>query len=173
MSGNYFFIMNHERHGLKYLDFSKRIIRPEYSIWVAIKQRCLNPKCKAFHNYGGRGIKICDRWKDSFKNFFDDMGSRPSIFHSIDREENDGDYYKGNCRWVLKKVQDNNKRTNVRLSYKGEYHTITEWALKIGINVDTLHKRLSAGWSVEKSLSHPHRFKIKPKRIRSYSRWNK
>ena len=72
----------------------------EYNIWHGMKQRCLNPKNKGFPNYGGRGITVCDRWINSFENFYEDMGPRPSLEHSIDRKENNGNYEPGNCHWT-------------------------------------------------------------------------
>ena len=65
----------------------------EYSIWTKMKQRCLNPKDRAYSNYGGRGITVCDRWKDSFENFYEDMGARPTLQHEIERNDNNGSYH--------------------------------------------------------------------------------
>jgi hypothetical protein len=84
----------------------------EYKIWVAIKTRCYNPKANRYYIYGGRGIKMCDRWLESFHNFYDDMGARPSDKHSIDRIDTNGDYEPGNCRWVTSDVQNKNKRVD-------------------------------------------------------------
>ena len=83
---------------------------PEYSIWSGIKQRCYNAKGTAFYNYGGRGIRVCDRWKDSFENFLADIGPRPSPEHSVDRRDNDGDYTPENCFWATLAEQARNKR---------------------------------------------------------------
>jgi hypothetical protein len=83
---------------------------PEYEIWRAMKQRCLNPKHKSWKNYGGRGIKICDRWLNSVENFFEDMGKRPNSDYSIDRINNDGNYEPSNCKWATPTEQNNNRR---------------------------------------------------------------
>lgn len=96
--------MNSRKHGMWN--------SPEYRIWSGIKQRCLNPKGTAFHDYGGRGIRICERWADSFENFFADIGPRPSSRHSVERREVNGDYEPGNCFWATPDVQARNKRGN-------------------------------------------------------------
>jgi len=83
---------------------------PEYSIWAGIKQRCFNPKGTAFHDYGGRGISVCDRWVESFENFYADMGPRPSPRHSVERQDVDGNYEPDNCFWATPDVQARNKR---------------------------------------------------------------
>ena len=85
-------------------------LTPEFSVWQGIKKRCYNKNESRYKDYGGRGIQICRRWKDSFVNFLDDIGERPSKNHSIERINNDGDYTKGNCRWATLKEQSSNKR---------------------------------------------------------------
>ena len=87
----------------------------EYSSWRSMKRRCTEPTNNTYKNYGGRGIKVCDRWLESFKNFYEDMGDKPSQNHSIDRIDVNGDYEPGNCRWISLKEQQYNRRnvTNI------------------------------------------------------------
>lgn len=89
---------------------------PEYFVWKTMKQRCSNKNNRSYPDYGGRGITVCDRWKDSFENFFKDMGERPSKRHSIDRMDNDKGYEPSNCKWSTDVEQASNRRkrrTNV------------------------------------------------------------
>lgn len=102
------------------------IISRTYCSWAAMKYRCMNYKASNFNNYGGRGIAVCDSWKDSFENFLEDMGERP-IGTSIDRIDNDGNYEPGNCRWGTSKEQSNNrrKRKGNRFGDKGDHEDST------------------------------------------------
>ena len=90
---------------------------PEYLVWKGMKSRCYNPNMDFYMNYGGRGISVCYRWVNSFSNFYEDMGPRPTPKHQIDRIDNDSNYEPGNCRWVTP-VENNRKRDFSRLDLK-------------------------------------------------------
>jgi len=136
---------------------------PEYRIWTCMIARCSNREGKGHHNYGGRGIKVCERWL-KFENFYKDMGPRPSPKHSIDRVNNDGDYEPSNCRWATKIEQDTNRRTNRNVTYKGRTQCITFWARELGIHPMTLMYRLDRGWTAERTLTTP---------VKGKSQWTK
>lgn len=128
------------KHGYAVKDKNKR--PNEYNIWLGIKRRCNNPKDPAYKNYGGRGITICDRWLESFENFLEDMGFRPSPKHSIDRIDNDGNYCKENCRWVTREVQSINKRSKRSTTGIKGVHFIkrnNKYIATIGVNNQQIH----------------------------------
>jgi hypothetical protein len=127
---------------------------PEHRAWSKAKSRCFNPKDKAFCNYGGRGITMCDRWKNSYENFIADMGRRLDGF-SLDRIDVNGNYEPSNCRWADKITQANNTRTNRFLTHKGKTQTASEWAREIGVKRTIIHGRIFHGWSVERMLEQP------------------
>jgi len=151
---------------------SKPIIsqfRAEYNTWIHIKMRCLNPKNQDYKYYGGRGIKVCDRWLESFDNFLEDMGPRPSKKHSVDRKEVNGDYTPDNCKWATTKEQARNRRDNKWLTYKGETKLLTDWAKHLKISHTTLINRIKRGNPVDKIFS-PMKFgrngKPRPSKVR-------
>lgn len=128
---------------------------PMWHVWLSMRQRCENPKHQAYENYGGRGIKVCDRWSSSFENFVEDMGERPSDKHSIDRINNDGNYEPGNCRWVERIEQEHNKRSNRLLTYENETLPISVWERRLGVKKGAIRDRIRRGWSVEKAMKTP------------------
>ena len=106
---------------------------PEYSSWTNMKGRCCNPKNRSYHDYGGRGITICDRWIESFENFYADMGPKPSPKHSLDREHVSGNYEPENCRWATAQTQLNNTRRNTYVIYENKQYTLAELARYLGL----------------------------------------
>jgi Fic family protein len=114
----------------------------EYNTWAALKDRCYNSKNKAFKRYGGRGIIVCDRWLESFANFLEDMGRKPTPKHSIDRIDNDGNYEPSNCRWATQDEQTNNTSRNVFFSYQGETKSLKEWSKLTSTEYSTLRIRI-------------------------------
>ncbi len=128
---------------------------PEYRAWQTMRLRCSNPSNKAYPNYGGRGIRVCERWQEDFLAFLEDMGRKPSPKHEIDRTNNDGHYEPGNCRWVLRKENDRNRRSNHLMTYRGQTKPLVVWCDELNLPATTISKRLQAGWSDEKALSTP------------------
>ena len=123
-----------------------------YVVWATMIQRCRNKNDKDYHNYGGRGITVCKRWL-RFESFYADMGDRPEGL-TLERLDNEKGYFPDNCGWRTPKVQANNKRTNIVIEYQGLKLNMMQWAEKIGIEYQTLWKRLSiAHWSIERALT--------------------
>lgn len=137
-------------------------ISSEYHSWAGIKRRCYDKNNPAYKNYGGRGIKVCHRWLESFENFFDDMGKKPTPNHSLDRfPDKNGNYEKSNCRWATDKEQANNTRKNIWFEYNGERNTMSGWSEKLNISQDILWARKKSGWDVKDILTKPIRFRTK------------
>lgn len=123
--------------------------------WMGIRRRCENPKNAAWENYGGRGIRVCERWA-VFENFMYDMGQPPSPTHEIDRIDVNGNYEPGNCRWITPKEQNRNKRNSILVEYNGRVQCLSAWGEEVGLCVGTLRQRLCAlNWPVEKALFTP------------------
>lgn len=128
----------------------------EFTIWQGMLVRCNVTSHTVYSNYGGRGIFVCDRWLNSFENFYADMGPRPSPKHSIDRINNDGPYSPENCRWATKQEQCNNKSDNKLIEYHGEVLTAKQWADKLAIPYLTLWTRLfKYNWDVPQAFETP------------------
>ena len=134
--------------------YEKRRIRL-YKVWSAIQQRCENPNHISYKNYGGRGIKLCKRWK-KFKNFLFDMGI-PEKGMTIDRIDNNKGYNRKNCQWVSLKENANNKRDNHVLEFNGIKKTISEWSDQTGIKQNTIVYRIKRGWRVSEALEFENR----------------
>ncbi len=129
---------------------------PSYKIYRGILDRCYNSANPSYSYYGGRGIKVCDRWRESIENFLLDVGKRPNGA-SIDRIDNNGNYEPNNCRWASRREQQANRRDNRRLTLNGETKSLTEWATLHNLKPKTIKSRLRLGWSTEKALTTPTR----------------
>ena len=140
VKGNY-------RHGMRHT----RI----YNIWRSMRQRCTNPKCINYKNYGGRGIKVCPEWEQfqTFHKWAIDNGYSDEL--TIDRIDVNGNYEPSNCRWISYKEQSNNKTNNRRIEVGGEVHTMSEWAEIKGIKVSVIWYRLESGWTPERAVNEP------------------
>lgn len=126
----------------------------EYQIWENMKARCYNKHNVNYKNYGGRGISVCDRWKNSFGAFLEDMGRRPSDLHSLDRYPDvDGDYEKSNCRWATKSEQCRCKRNNVWIEHNGVKMVITDWAKDLSVSPPALKYRINR-YGVNATMNH-------------------
>lgn len=116
--------------------------KKEYDCWYQMMQRCYNINCKAYKHYGGRGIKVCDRWH-KFELFLLDVGKRPSNYYSLDRyPNNNGDYEPTNFRWADKRQQNNNTRKNILITWKGKTQTIRQWSEELKISHPLLSRRV-------------------------------
>lgn len=139
-------------HGLS---INKSGDRPRlYRIWLNMKQRCNNQNASKYKNYGGRGISVCNEWKDyiNFHNWSKNNGYKDSL--TLDRINNNGDYCPDNCRWVTYREQNLNSSQNHLITYNGQTMTITEWAEYLNIKRATLYSRiLEYGWPVEKAIN--------------------
>lgn len=127
---------------------------PEYKVWIGMKRRCYDASFKDYPNWGGRGIRVCERWNSSFANFLSDMGKRPSAKHSIDRIDSNGNYEPSNCRWVTPDIQGSNTRSCRSITVNGTtYTTMRAAAIAHGIGESTLHFRINAGMSLERAFT--------------------
>lgn len=127
-----------------------------YSIWHGMKCRCNTNSSGSYDRYGAKGVAVCSEWNDDFTLFYDwAMSNGYSDGLTIDRINYNGIYEPSNCRWVDYKTQANNRRTNVRIEYNGENHTLAEWSRILNINKATLYNRRKMGWSDEMILSTP------------------
>ncbi len=130
-------------------------VSPTHLTWQKMMSRCNDPNNNRYQNYGGRGIKVCDRWY-IFRHFLADMGERPSRDHSIHRKDNNGDYEPGNCKWARWKEQARNRRSSRLLDFNGKTATVAEWSEITGIQSSTIRRRIdNFGWPARKALTCP------------------
>jgi hypothetical protein len=121
---------------------------PTYFSWKDMRRRCLKNNFSQWKDYGGREIRICDRWVNDYDAFVEDMGLRqPGM--TLERVDNDKGYSKDNCCWATRTVQNRNNRRNRYLEYQGQRKLLTDWAADLGIAVSTLHERLTKGYTPE------------------------
>jgi hypothetical protein len=135
-----------------------------------MRTRCNNKERPNYKNYGGRGIRVCERWND-FSNFVTDMGTPPEGM-SIDRILNDGNYSPDNCRWATPKEQNNNARWNRQLTIAGVTLSMSQWSEKTGISEDAIWARLKRGWSEAEAVSTPPRSKRVTSSIEAFPHFN-
>lgn len=133
-----------------------------YNVWAGMKERCYNPNIASYKYYGGRGIFVCDEWKNNYESFrdwslsngYDEFSQNREC--TLDRIDVNSGYCPDNCRWVDTIAQANNKRTNIKIEYNGVVHTIAEWARELNMKFMTLYNRLfKYNWPVEKALTTP------------------
>lgn len=148
----------------------------EYRVWQTMRLRCHVSTNPAFKDYGGRGITVCARWVNDVRAFVADVGPKPTPRHEIDRIDNNGGYWCGrsdcaecvaagrecNVRWATRTENCRNRRSNKRITYRGETKTMVEWTDVLGLNVAAVDKRIAAGWSIERAFEQPIRY-ISPK----------
>lgn len=127
-----------------------------YRVYRSMIARCHNPNVKCYPRYGGRGIRVCRRWRESFEAFLSDVGERPSQKHQLDRIDNGGHYEPGNVRWATLCQQAQNKTSNHNLTHNGKTQCINAWARELGIDRRTIAARIQAyGWPIERALTEP------------------
>lgn len=125
-------------HSLLHGETGKR----EFNIWVNMRQRCYNESNPSYKNYGLRGIKVCDSWKNSYESFISDIGKVPSSKYTLDRIDSNGNYEPSNCRWTTMKEQQNNRTNNARFEYNGASKTVAQWSEELGFTYNRMYKLL-------------------------------
>lgn len=128
---------------------------PIYRLWMSIRQRCYNSNSQHYHRYGGRGVVMCDAWRDNFAQFRDDIGARPSPKHTLDRIDNDKGYELTNVRWATRKEQANNRSTNVMLTRDGLTMTLKQWAEHLGWKYGLIASRWKKGLRDDELFAPP------------------
>lgn len=129
---------------------------PEYQVWANMIHRCTNPNWPQWSRYGGRGISVCNEWRE-FTTFIAAMGPRPSDLHVLDRIDNDGNYEPGNCRWATRAESAMNRENTRWYTVDGETLHLFDWAKRSGIDYRTIYGRISNGWPIKDAVSVPPR----------------
>ncbi len=141
---------------------------PEYGAYHTMIGRCYNPNQIGYPDYGARGIRVCDRWLESFENFLEDMGRRPTPKSSIDRIDGNGPYCKENCRWSTPIDQANNRRSSRFITMDGRTQTVSQWCRELGLNRQFVQNRLKYMWDGERALKEPKYGKGTSKRFKEH-----
>ena len=128
---------------------------PIYLSWRGMKRRCYSPTCRAYKNYGGRGIKVCQRWLDSFENFLVDMGDTWMPDLTLERRDNSQGYSPENCYWATRREQVRNRRNTVFVDYRGETKPLAEWCEVLGLEYTWIKQRYEAGWTASQMFETP------------------
>lgn len=139
----------HTKHGMS----NKKM----YATWLSRRRRCYDTRCPAYKNYGGRGITMCDRWRDDFGAFYEDVSKMPhygEVGYTLERIDNNGNYCPENCCWATAKQQSNNRRSNVMIAYLGRTQTLGQWVEELGLNYKRTRKRIrDLNWSAERAFT--------------------
>ena len=126
------------------------------SMYRGMIHRCYNQNNKDYRNYGGRGIRICKKWLDDKRAFYEFVhANKHDPGHQIDRIDNDGNYEPKNCRFVSAFVQTNNRTSNCFIDWEGKRLTIRQWERELGMPINVLHQRLRSNWSIERAMTQP------------------
>jgi hypothetical protein len=125
-----------------------------YLVWASAKSRCYNKNNKKYADYGGRGITMCDEWRNNFATFAKDMGPRP-IGYELDRIDNDGNYCPSNCRWANATEQVRNRRCAIVIEWKGQAKRLPDWADELGLSYSMLKRRYQRGWEPDRMFTQP------------------
>lgn len=125
-----------------------------YNRWVAMIQRCTNPKNLNFFNYGGRGIQVCERWR-VFENFYADMGEPPTPKHTLERKNNNGNYEPDNVKWATYRENQNNRRSSLLFTYKGKTQSVIEWCRELHLPYGRVITRIEKGWDFVSAVTVP------------------
>lgn len=148
------------------LKFAKRSEHPEYKnerlycVWVGMRRRCRSKESRGYKNYGGRGISVCTEWDDygTFREWAISAGYNENAELNectLDRIDVNGDYCPENCRWVNSRVQNNNRRNNLLVTYHGKTQTVAQWERELGKRKGQIGERLRMGWTVEDAIERP------------------